>query len=129
MNGYKERLKQRRCRFVRRWQVRLQSTNQALVQLQGDGRNRALLTQINKDFHQLAGAAGIYELQGLCSLAIAAEDLCGGQLRQPNGSVCLPAFFKGIAELLTRLQAILQELVDETKETEARGEHDSATSS
>jgi HPt (histidine-containing phosphotransfer) domain-containing protein len=119
VSGYKERLIQRRCRFVKRWEIRLQSTNQALMELQDDGGNRALLSQINKDFHQLAGAAGIYELQGLCSLAIAAEDLCGRQLRQGDGSACLPAFFSGIAELLTRLQAILQELVDETKETEA----------
>jgi hypothetical protein len=74
MSDYKTRLLERRKSFVIRWTERLQATTQSIDSLPaGDA---VQLKSVTKDFHQLAGAAGIYELTDVCDKAIAAEELC-----------------------------------------------------
>jgi HPt (histidine-containing phosphotransfer) domain-containing protein len=112
VSTYAQRLQERRTRFVQRWLVRLQLTSERLNDLRSVSGKRDSLVQINRDFHQLAGAAGIYELQELCSLAIAAEDLCGNYLlRVLRAQNDLDGdSLQRLEELLERIQQLLHEL-------------------
>ena len=71
-------------------------------------RHDALL-QINKDFHQLSGAAGIYELHTVCSAAMAAEDICIPLLRSGKSAsnediYSLKIFLSSIVETFAALK-------------------------
>jgi len=106
MSDYKTRLLERRKSFVIRWTQRLHGTTASVATLtEGDP---AQLKSVTKDFHQLAGAAGMYELTDVCDKAIAAEDLCAALIKtqtvpSPADVELLRAKLSAIIDLLRAL--------------------------
>src|SRR5690242_12865608 len=82
MNMWQSRLMERRAQFIVRSTEKLNGTGELIVRLQKKPSDKEALKQINKDFHQLAGAGGIYELTELCDLSIAGEELCSRLLNE-----------------------------------------------
>ena len=73
MSTDQSRVIERRTQFAQRWLKRLEGTAARLTK---SAQSSEDMKEITKDFHQICGAAGIYELNELCAVAIAAEDLC-----------------------------------------------------
>ena len=76
MSNWQTRLAQRRARFLARSHEKLENILQLIAHLEAQPGDTNCLDHINRIFHQLAGAGGIYELVEICDLAIAAETLC-----------------------------------------------------
>src|SRR6478735_6459694 len=76
MNSWESRLQERRTQFLVRAGEKLLVVEEMLDRLAIDPQDSDSLKVLNKHFHQLAGAGGIYEMDDICSLTIAAEDVC-----------------------------------------------------
>lgn len=89
MNSWQSRLQQRRAQFLVRSGEKLESVQQSLSRLKLFPQDGDSLKSVNQHFHQLAGAGGIYELDALCDMAIAAEEICSRLLKDhaPVGRV------------------------------------------
>lgn len=78
MQAWQTRLNERKQQFLTKTRERISGElTSSLEQLLGSPNDRSALTRVNKHFHQLAGAGGIYEMTEFCNIAIAAEELCG----------------------------------------------------
>lgn len=77
MQAWQTRLNERKQQFLNKTRERISGeVKSSLEELLGTPNDRSALTRVNKHFHQLAGAGGIYEMTDFCSIAIAAEELC-----------------------------------------------------
>lgn len=74
MSTYETRLKQRKAQFVERARERLARLKENLEMLAANPEKSHLWQPVMKEFHQLAAAAGIYEITELCRLAVDTED-------------------------------------------------------
>jgi DNA-binding response OmpR family regulator len=77
--------------MMQSWQTREKVTEIRLLleHLATHRTDVATLTKVNKFFHQLAGAGGIYEMSDFCNVAIAGEELCSKMLacKAPMGHI------------------------------------------
>lgn len=76
MQSWEARLNERRVQFLGKTKGKISDVLALLDELVTNPADSGKLAQLNKQFHQLAGAGGIYELNEFCELAIAAENIC-----------------------------------------------------
>jgi len=102
MQSWEARHSIRRSQFLEKTRMRLQEVTALLDKLAQQPRDEESLLLLNKHFHQMAGAGGIYELTELCNLAMAAEEICVKlvQNKAPVGSLEQDKLRSQCAELL-----------------------------
>ena len=76
MSNWQARFQERRAQFLVRALDKMLSVVELIEHLKIRPSDEDTLIQINKQFHQFAGAGGIYELAEFCHLCIAAEEIC-----------------------------------------------------
>jgi CheY-like chemotaxis protein len=80
MQAWQMRLNERKQQFLTKTKNKVSEVLPLLDDLQCAPNDLAKLTAVNKFFHQLAGAGGIYEMEEFCKIAIAAEELCSKRI-------------------------------------------------
>lgn len=76
MQTWQTRLNERKQQFLTKTKDKVAEVLPLLDVLATRRNDVDALTKVNKFFHQLAGAGGIYEMSEFCNVAIAAEELC-----------------------------------------------------
>jgi DNA-binding response OmpR family regulator len=109
MQDWQTRLNERKQQFLIKTKDKIAEVITSLDQLVGSPTDRSALTRVNKHFHQLAGAGGIYEMTEFCEISIAAEELCTRLLMNdsPVGSMeqaKLRAFCDGMLSEIETIQ-------------------------
>jgi chemotaxis protein histidine kinase CheA len=108
MSTYESRLQQRKLQFIERAKQRLALTHTNLELLSTQPQRSDLLPLIMKEFHQLAAAAGIYQLSELCSIAVNTEDMLiasqkSGSPPDPQAIAAAQAAVKTMGDILSHL--------------------------
>ena len=75
MSTYETRLNQRKAQFVERARQKLARMADSLKPAGKRTPAAELWQEVTKEFHQLAAAAGIYEIADLADLAVKTEDM------------------------------------------------------
>lgn len=114
MSNWQTRLNERKMQFLAKTRDKLVEVEQLLNVLRQVPNDAETLTRVNKHFHQLAGAGGIYEMSEFCNVGIAAEELCTKLLtnRSPVGDL-------EQQKLRALCEAMLREVDSEAKKAEA----------
>lgn len=76
MQTWQSRLNERKQQFLNKTRDKVAEVLPLLDSLVANRNDVEALTKVNKFFHQLAGAGGIYEMTEFCNVAIAGEELC-----------------------------------------------------
>ncbi len=105
MSVWAERLKTRRAAFVEKARTKLERAGELIEQARLTPDDAELVQSINRIFHQLAGAAGIYEMQQICQLAMEAEAVIGPCAR--GVKPLMPADLSQLSEFVASLLLIL----------------------
>jgi DNA-binding response OmpR family regulator len=111
MNNWEVRLHERRGQFLVRAQEKLLVMESMLDRIESNSLDTDALKVLNKHFHQLAGAGGIYEMDALCDVTIAGEEICTRLLndRSPVGTVDQQKLRMFVRSLLEIVQSFNRE--------------------
>lgn len=82
MDSWQSRLQERRAQFLIRTKARLVTIDELLIGLKQTPSDAESLKNLNRLYHQMAGAGGIYEMTEFCELTIAAEEICTRLMRE-----------------------------------------------
>lgn len=108
-------------RFVTVSEERIEKANKILIDIEKGDTDQTKIENLAKFYHQLAGAAGLYEMTEFCTRAIAAEDL-SMQLKELTGTS-----FTSTVSQLKNLTANLKQLMsaqgDDSPEQSAEAQY------